>query len=194
MIKNRRYTKSRLHEKLNIVKKISCGVSGIVLASAVVMTALAKEPSMGNSNLSSQITYKTYTVSKELEPIVGVQNVIEINKIESKLTYIRCTVYCDTGYTASGSWTTSGCMAGKPEWLGRACKLYKVNRDGTPGECIGTFRFEDTGFGLKELDGVSYPDGTIHSGKSVDMWHPTEEECWSWISKYGDYVYMELLP
>lgn len=195
-MKTNRYTKSRLHEKLSIVKKMSCVIAGLFLASTTIVTALAKD----NSKYIEK--YETISVERPIEKIYGTQQVIEIHtlrnteeviKSSEDYMYIRCTVYCDTGYTASGDWTTHGCLAGKREWLGKQCKLYKVNKDGSKGEYIGTFTFKDTGFGLDELDGVYYEDGTIKNGASIDMWHPTEEQCWSWVAQYGDYVYMEFV-
>lgn len=191
-----RYTKSRLHEKLNMVKKMSCVIAGLFLTSTTIITALA--------NNSSKYTEKYTIVSVDvpIERVQGTQQVIEIHNLSNsseivqdnvESMYIRCTVYCDTGYTASGAWTTPGCLAGKREWLGKQCNLYKVNKDGSKGECIGTFTFKDTGFGLNELNGVYYEDGTIKNGASIDMWHPTEEQCWSWVAQYGDYVYMEFI-
>lgn len=195
-MKTNRYTKSRLHEKLNMVKKMSCVIAGLFLTSTTIITALA--------NNSSKYTEKYTIVSVDvpIERVQGTQQVIEIHSLSNsseivqdnvESMYIRCTVYCDTGYTASGAWTTPGCLAGKREWLGKQCNLYKVNKDGSKGEYIGTFTFKDTGFGLDELDGVYYEDGTIKNGASIDMWHPTEEQCWSWVAQYGDYVYMEFI-
>lgn len=106
---------------------------------------------------------------------------------------IRCTGYNDIGYTKSGEYTRQGIVAGKKEWLHKKCKLYRVNSDGTCGDLIGTYEFLDTGFGLDELNGVAYPNGTISAGKSIDVWHSSEEAVWNWMSTYGDYVYMQFI-
>lgn len=195
MIKNRRYTKSRLHEKVNAISKIGCVVIGFTLASTVIMNVLAKDKSENLAVAGPTIKYNSEVFCSNTEEVVGTQYKIEIKTLrkEEEITYIRCTTYCDTGYTASGAWTTEGCLAGKREWLGKTCKLYRVTKSGEKGECIGTFTFKDTGFGLEELNGISYPDGTIKHGASIDMWHPTEDECWDWIAEYGDYVYMEFI-
>lgn len=130
--------------------------------------------------------------NKEDEKVVS-STLVNTEATETGIRKIRCTVYYDTGATASGEWTRSGILAGKHEWLNRDCILYRVNADGTMGEQIGTFTFKDTGFGLRHLNGKDYPNGTIKSGVSIDMWHPSEEECWNWIAQYGDYVYIEFI-
>lgn len=104
---------------------------------------------------------------------------------------IRCTGYCDIGYTASGEWTRDGIVAGKREWLGRKAAIYRVNSDNTVGELIGYYEFKDTGAGI-DTDGDGKGDSII-LGKSIDIWHPTEEACWEWMGKYGDYVYMSFV-
>lgn len=106
---------------------------------------------------------------------------------------IRCTTYYVSGTTASGEQTRQGILAGKREWLNRECNLYRTNADGSKGELIGRYVFKDTGFGIDRLNGVNYPNGTISAGASIDMWHPTEEACWDYVSQYGDYVYLEFI-
>ena len=101
-----------------------------------------------------------------------------------KATLIRCTGYNDIGYTRSGEWTREGIVAGKYEWLGMSCNLYRQNEDGTMGELIGTYEFLDTGYGIK---------GSLEKGTSIDVWHPTEEAVWDWMDEYGDYVYIEFI-
>lgn len=97
---------------------------------------------------------------------------------------IRCTGYCDHGYTKSGEWTRDGIIAGKEEWLGRTANLYAVKSDGSIGTLIGEYQFLDTGYGI---------NGSLVNGTSVDVWHATEDEVWDWASTYGDYVYIEFL-
>lgn len=99
-------------------------------------------------------------------------------------TLIRCTGYNDIGYTRSGEWTRHGVVAGKYEWLGKSCNLYRQNEDGTIGELIGTYEFLDTGYGI---------NGSLEKGTSIDVWHPTEEAVWDWMAEYGDYVYIEFV-
>ena len=117
-------------------------------------------------------------VTEEAEPVQ--------NSTDFKL--IRCTGYCDVGYTASGEWTRDGIAAGKKEWLGKTIALFSVDANGNIGEKIGEYTFLDTGAGI-DTDGDGKGD-TIKNGKSIDLWHSTEEACYSFSSKYGDYVYM----
>ena len=95
---------------------------------------------------------------------------------------IRCTGYCDYGYTRSGEYVRDGIIAGREEWLGRTCNLYRVNEDNSMGELIGSYQFLDTGYGIK---------GSLKKGTSVDVWHPSEDSVWDWMAEYGDYVYIE---
>ncbi len=106
---------------------------------------------------------------------------------------IRCTCYTDVGYTKSGAWTHPGILAGREEWLGKWCNLYHVDKDGNCGYYIGTYQFLDTGFGLTELDGKYYSNGTIPAGASIDMWVASDSELEYWQRAYGDYVYIEFI-
>lgn len=110
------------------------------------------------------------------------RNGLNINS--NGLQCIRCTVYCDIGYTKSGEWTRDGIAAGKEEWLGKAFNLYRVGADGMPGELIGRYEFKDTGYGI---------DGSLLSGTSIDIWRPSLDACRSWVAEYGDYAYVEIL-
>ena len=111
-------------------------------------------------------------------------------KKEPNVIKIRCTGYDDVGYTKSGEWTREGVIAGKEEWLHKKCKLYRINDDGSVGELIGEYTFLDTGYGIKTktANGI---EGSLKLGKSIDVWHPSEDSIWDWMDEYGDYVYME---
>lgn len=98
--------------------------------------------------------------------------------------YIRCTGYCDYGYTKSGEYTRNGIVAGKEEWLGKSCYIYSINPDGSCGELIGIYEFLDTGYGI---------DGSLIEGTSIDVWFPSEEAVWNWMWTYGDYVYIQIM-
>ena len=124
---------------------------------------------------------------EEVEPEV---KEVEAPKKEINAQIIRCTGYCDYGQTASGEYVREGIIAGKKEWLGRTCNLYRVNEDNSIGELIGSYEFLDTGYGIKTKtsNGIQ---GSLKLGKSVDVWHPTEDSIWDWMAEYGDYVYIE---
>ena len=106
----------------------------------------------------------------------------EVEETEPEVVRIRCTGYNDVGYTKSGEWTRQGIIAGKKEWLGKKCNLYRINEDESIGELIGTYEFLDTGYGI---------NGSLIKGTSIDVWHPSEDSVWDWMAEYGDYVYME---
>ena len=74
------------------------------------------------------------------------------------------TAYCLTGSTATGTVPRSGIAAAKPSWFGKCVKIYQ-NSNGKPGNLIGTYIVEDTG------------DTPIRNGSVIDIWIPTEEEC-----------------
>ena len=98
---------------------------------------------------------------------------------------ISSTAYWDKykRHSASGRTLVSGhSIAGKIEWLGKTVELYKCNEDGSIGECMGTFVFDDTGYGAESgvgssiiLDGRSI--GTIENGTCIDIYKDTYSEC-----------------
>lgn len=107
------------------------------------------------------------------EPVVG-----------GEPSIIRCTCYCDQGYTKSGQWVREGIVAGKEEWLGMAAVLYEVEEDGSMGDFIGIYEFLDTGYGI---------NGSLQEGTSIDVYCPTLDACYDWIGQHGDYVYLQII-
>lgn len=110
---------------------------------------------------------------------------------EGEILKIRCTCYCEHGITASGHYTRSGILAGKKEWIGKTAALCKIDDDGELGEFIGYFEFLDTGAGI-DTDGDGIGD-SIKTGKSVDVYRDSLGDAKTWISKYGDYVYIKII-
>lgn len=96
---------------------------------------------------------------------------------------VRATCYVQTGITKSGQPTRKGVVAGREEWLGKFALLYRVNEDGTPGRLIGVYEFLDTG----GTDGLK--NGTV-----IDIWADGMDGLDKWISMYGDYVYLQIVP
>lgn len=97
---------------------------------------------------------------------------------------IRCTCYTsDEGaITASGQPVREGIVASKPEYIGKcACVIYE-NDNGQVGELIGVFEVLDTGGEL------------IKSGERIDVYRDSLEGCYDWISEYGDYVFIQIIP
>ena len=79
-------------------------------------------------------------------------------------------------------------IAGKIEWLGKKVNIYTCNKDGSIGSCIGTYRFDDTGYGQATgigsseiLEGVTI--GTIENGTCIDIYMDTEEQCYAYGRK-----------
>ena len=111
---------------------------------------------------------------------------------------VRCTVYLDSGTTASGQTTRPGIMASKPEWIGCVACVNAVNEDGSIGEFIGLYEILDTGYGAETGEGESQilkgrTLGTIETGDTVDIWMPTSHQADEWIDLYGDHVYIKLV-
>lgn len=103
---------------------------------------------------------------------------------------IRCTCYCEHGSTGTGKKTRYGIVAGRKEWIGYTAELNAVNEDGSVGEFIGFFEFQDTGAGM-DSDGDGIGD-TIKNGQSIDVWINSLSEAYAWRDRYGDYVYIKI--
>lgn len=103
---------------------------------------------------------------------------------------IRCTCYCEHGTTGTGKKTRYGIVAGRKEWIGYTAELNAVNEDGSVGEFIGFFEFQDTGAGM-DSDGDGIGD-TIKNGQSIDVWINSLSEAYAWRDRYGDYVYIKI--
>lgn len=108
-----------------------------------------------------------------------------------ELVRIRCTCYCEHGTTSTGKKARYGIVAGKKEWLGYTAELNAINPDGSVGEFIGFFEFQDTGAGM-DTDGDGKGDSIIN-GQSIDVWINSLPEAYKWRDKYGDYVYMQII-
>lgn len=73
-------------------------------------------------------------------------------------------------------------IAGKVSWLNKSVNIYKCNEDGTIGEFIGEYTFDDTGYGAESGVGESKilkgrTIGTIENGTCIDFFFDTEAEC-----------------
>ena len=95
---------------------------------------------------------------------------------------IRCTCYIQTGYMKGGQYTYNGAIAGRKEDLGKTAVLYDINEDGSIGDLIGLYVFEDTG-----------SHHTLVEGTSVDVWQPNMTAAKNWIQTHGDYVYIQVV-
>lgn len=93
----------------------------------------------------------------------------------------EASAYCYGTVCAYGDTPTAGITcAMSPKYKGYTVVVYHRDLDGRIGEYIGTYEVQDTG---------SYP--TIQSGKCVDIWMDTKEEC----KQFGrPDVYIQLIP
>lgn len=91
----------------------------------------------------------------------------QIEPMEVEMYRMKATAYCLKGQTASGINVREGIVASKPEWIGRKMTVYLADKDGNPSQLLGTYDVEDTG------------GESIRSGRVIDIWMPTESECFA---------------
>lgn len=109
--------------------------------------------------------------------------------IEPKLTRVTC--YLDVGHTYSGQYTRYGICAVAPQYVGSAIAIYEYS-DGDIGQLIGIYEGVDTGKGI-DTDGDGIGD-SIQKGLSVDVWQANIADVEQWQKKYGDYLYIQIIP
>ena len=152
-----------------------------IIAAGEALTDGVNTPVSIDTNLNEE----NITINKDNEEEIG------ITPEEEAIKKVRCTGYCNYGVTASGRYVEYGIAAGKREWIGRTAALFEINDDGTVGDFIKTIEFADTGAGI-DTNGDGKGD-TLKTGKSIDVWYPSESECYAFSAKYGDYVYMQFI-
>lgn len=84
---------------------------------------------------------------------------------------MTATAYCIDGTTATGTHTRSGICASKREWFGKRVAIYTADEEGKASQLIGYYVVEDTG------------GRPIRKGKVIDIWMPTEDECFAFGHK-----------
>ena len=109
---------------------------------------------------------------------------------EGELFKMYTTAYHYGTITASGTPVRKGICAVKREWMGLTAIVYECNPDGSIGDLLGYWECLDTGFG-GDADGDGI--GSIESGKVIDMYFPTLEECRDWMKLTGGKVYVQLI-
>lgn len=107
---------------------------------------------------------------------------------ESPMILVSSTAYYDEFNRTSASsrkLVEGHSIAGKVSWLNKSVNVYRCNSDGTVGEFLGTYTFDDTGYGAesgvgssKILKGRSI--GTIENGTCIDFYFDTRSECISY--------------
>lgn len=121
----------------------------------------------------------------EIEEVEVEDTEVEIVEEPQEYILVDSTAYYDKykvrkvhGYTLTEGRT----LAGMTAWRGKWVELYRVNKDGTVGSLIGSYRFEDVGYGQstgyghsKLLKGKSV--GTIECGLCIDIYFNTYREC-----------------
>lgn len=90
---------------------------------------------------------------------------------------VRVTCYTETGNNmANGEYPYEGCVAGRPEDIGKTCIIYDTDM-----RLVGFFDIKDTGGYL------------IRTGSRIDVYRDTLSGCYDWIDTYGDYMYIQIV-
>ena len=111
---------------------------------------------------------------------------------------IRTTCYTanEGSVCSTGVQPHSGVVAGPKEWEGMAVMLYEFEYDESgkpvPTKNIGMYTVLDTGAGI-DTDGDGVGD-SIRNGQSIDVYCNTQHEAEEFVSRYGDYTLMMLIP
>jgi len=114
----------------------------------------------------------------------------------SELKKVNMTCYTHTGNkTASGVMPYVGGCAFQSKYIGCKVVVYE-NNDGAPGNMIGIFDINDTGYGaptknINEKTGEPY--GTIQMGWSIDIFQDSLEDCRAFIKAHGDKCYIRII-
>ena len=116
-------------------------------------------------------------------------NAMPAHANEPELIQMHTTAYCQGTITATGVPVRKGICAVKKEWIGLTAIVYS-NENGKPGELLGYWECLDTGFGGDANgDGI----GSIQEGKVIDMFFPTEDECYEWMKVSGGKCFIQLV-
>lgn len=124
--------------------------------------------------------YEEVVVEAEPEEEVEEEPQIEYIRIGSTAYYDSNHVGKVHGYTLQAGRT----LAGKVEWRGKEVDLYKCNKDGSVGEYMGRYQFQDTGYG--KPTGIGKTSFGCHKGKSmgdieagltIDIFFNTYNDC-----------------
>lgn len=122
-----------------------------------------------------KVSYKGYSGYIHSDYLVDEVPVI---KVEATAYYDRY-----NRASASGRELIEGkSLAGKIAWLGKRVELYRCNSDGSVGEYLGIYQFDDTGYGQESgvgnsviLEGRSI--GTIENGTCIDIYMNDYTDC-----------------
>lgn len=109
-------------------------------------------------------------LAREFEHGIDDSNVEKPLESDAEWHSMIATAYCLRGKTATGTQTREGVAASKREWFGKKAKVY-INDNGKPGKLIGEYTIEDCG-------GDNILNGTV-----IDLWMPTEDECFAFGSR-----------
>lgn len=121
---------------------------------------------------------------------------VEVVEVANECEVVEATAYYDVnhvgkvhGYTLCEGIT----LAGKEEWRGRWVNLYRCNKDGSKGELMGLYQFQDVGYGKNTGKGQSKLLkgrclGDIETGQTIDIYFDNYMKCSSWGRRK---VYME---
>lgn len=117
---------------------------------------------------------------------------------------VSTTAYTHGEVCCKGEKPREGIVAGKPEWYGMACVIYRAVPDDNGysiGRMIGIYEVLDTGYGKSTGDGVQSavrPDkgsrGTIETGLCIDRYSSSMESAVKWMEDTGGVCFVQIVP
>lgn len=150
----------------------------LIIISISIPIGAAAYHSQHHDNQKQEIDYLQYVIDETADietQVLGVDYKTDFVPAyypdEVPELHIEATAYCYGEVTKSGKKVREGFCAMKEEWIGLTAIVYE-DFNGSPGDLIGIYEVEDTGFG-RDLDGDGY--GDIEEGKVIDIYIPDYE-------------------
>lgn len=108
---------------------------------------------------------------------------VKAEELEPEPILMRVTCYCvNSGVTADGSVPIPNYTCGARRDLIGCVALVYEDDNGQPGEFIGLYEIQDTGSAPR-----------IATGKSIDIYQLTYEDCKAYVKAHGDYQWVYLV-
>lgn len=116
---------------------------------------------------------------------------------------VNTTAYTEGTVCCRGVKAREGIVAGRPEWYGSACVIYRAVPDGGSyrmGSAIGIYEVLDTGYGRSTRDGIpsrvradKTSRGTIEVGQCIDRYSESYESAVDWMRETGGKCYIQII-
>ena len=124
------------------------------------------------------------------------------DEINENPVLLETTGYCQGTHGSHGDRMQKGYVAYTPESYGWDVELYQAvetDEGYELGDYIGRFAVKDTGYGRETGTGKSKvrkdkpSAGTIETGQSLDVYHPTLSECKDWMRETNGRVFAVII-